>query len=129
MYSAAGWWRGQPNSTVFDSCRVPKVCLSGPTLLTQGGGAWSTPCVTGYTGPMCDACVFGWGRDSSGGCSPCGSPALTWFAACAGFAGTVIILSFSVVARVLPDAGTLRERRSGNNVKVFVTYMQVHPLR
>ena len=129
MLNAVGYWRGNPNATVFDKCFLPERCsLVGPTLPAGSDGSFSTPCPQGYTGPLCAACTSGYGRDITQSCQPCSPVGVTAAIAVSGAVFSMSLIAFLVVARGAHDAARMSRKRAANVLKAAVHYAQLSML-
>lgn len=67
----AGYWRATLHDTDVRECETPEYCVGGVGAGLEGfEGAQSPLCVEGHGGPLCAACIPGWGHSAGPG-SPC----------------------------------------------------------
>jgi len=128
-----GWWRGHPNSSSFVACLTPDHCgVSGLTLPSPRGAnvyqsdwAYSTPCALGYSGPLCEICVAGYGRASDGTCVSCGDRTKTLaLVVLTGILVTCVIVGMAVLQ--LPRPKRVSSRRRAANLKLLLTMLQIN---
>ncbi|MDP1602646.1 MAG: hypothetical protein Q8M03_05220, partial [Legionella sp.] len=60
----AGYWRNSNLTTSFIKCRIAGACPEGSAALYG-----AAQCTFGYQGAMCDDCIDGYGKDSTGLCA------------------------------------------------------------
>jgi hypothetical protein len=111
-----GHWRASETAITFYSCPVAKACEGG----TEYGG-----CRHGYTGPLCNVCVDGWGKDFTRRCYECGS--VTESAIAVAGLGLVFVVLLTAYTILMVQNWTAPSSRAGDCAVVLqlvVTFLQ-----
>ena len=112
-----GYWRSSLESDVIYTCEVFEACLKGNETNELG------ECGAGYSGILCQSCIVGYSKNSSGQCAKCPnqlSNIIILFTFCL----VIVFVSAILVKTTLASAF---EPKALNSIyiKIFTNYLQL----
>jgi hypothetical protein len=127
-----GYWRGNNATANFDACFSADACaISGIvevralTADYSQANISSTPCNTGYEGPLCQMCSKGFGKRGTS-CAKCPSLASIGVAWLFGVTLAVWMALYLMRNSLTIAYGTQVTKRRSQNVRAFLNYLQIN---
>ena len=113
-----GYWRSTPISEIIYQCPVSQACLGDSTIYNYNG-----TCDTGFYGILCNSCIEGYSKASSGNCNICPKESINIFILL-----SIIIIVFLVgyiLVQSSVNSALSPKSRFSIYIKIFTNYLHL----